>query len=94
MESYVTLLDEQPRTTLGGTEADALIKEARRLQRRRWLSISIAMILVAGAVGVAVYTGSPTRKPPAARRAQHRLPSPSIAARHRSQLSYLSASST
>jgi photosystem II stability/assembly factor-like uncharacterized protein len=60
----VTLLDEQPRTTLGGTEADALIEEARRRQRRRWWSISIAVLFMAVAGGIAAYLGSPAKTPP------------------------------
>ena len=58
------VLDEQPRTTFGGTEADALIEEARQRQRRRWWSIAIAVLLVAAASGFAVSVSSPARKPP------------------------------
>jgi photosystem II stability/assembly factor-like uncharacterized protein len=60
----VTLLDGQPQTTLGGTDAEALIEEARQRQRRRWWSVAIVVLLVAVAGGIAIYVASPTRKPP------------------------------
>jgi hypothetical protein len=51
----VTILDEQPRTTLGGAAADALIEEARHRQRRRWWSIGTSIVAVI--LAVALLTG-------------------------------------
>jgi photosystem II stability/assembly factor-like uncharacterized protein len=61
----MSLLDEQPRTTLGGAEAEALIKEARERQHKRRLSIGIVVLIVAVASGIwAASGGGSATKPP------------------------------
>lgn len=61
----MTILDDQPRTALGGAEADALIEEARRRQRRRWWSIgAVVAIALAGWLGGGFLgTSKPTPAP-------------------------------
>lgn len=46
-------------------DAEALIKEARQRQRRRWWSLAIALLLVGVGGGIAASIGSLARKPPA-----------------------------
>jgi hypothetical protein len=64
------ILKEEPRQATTdipeahGVSAEALIKEARQRQRRRWLSIAVATIVVVVASGIAVHLASPARKPP------------------------------
>ena len=64
------ILKEEPRQATTdipeahGVSAEALIKEARQRQRRRWLSIAVAAIVVVVASGIAVHLASPARKPP------------------------------
>ena len=67
------LLDEQPRTSLGGTDAEALIEEARRRQRRRWWTIGSLVLVVAVASGlwVASNGGSATKPPSSSTKPSH-----------------------
>jgi hypothetical protein len=48
-----------------GVNAEALIKEARRRQRLRWLSVVVAALIVAFAGVIAVHLAFPARKAPA-----------------------------
>ena len=59
----VTLLDERLAPS-GGMEADALIKEARRRQRRRRWCLSLVILAVVGGVGLAISHGPLVTKPP------------------------------
>jgi hypothetical protein len=53
----------QPATDV--PDAEALIKEARQRQRRRWVSVVVAAVVVALAGGIAIHMASPASKPPA-----------------------------
>lgn len=61
----MTLLEPEARPAAGASDPDveALIKEARRLRRRRWMigSWIAALLAVAGAVGYIVASGPPSR---------------------------------
>ena len=61
----MTLLDEHRLTPNGGTEADALIEEARQRQRkRRWLVGTIVLVVIVAASVWAVSGGRSAPKPP------------------------------
>lgn len=61
-----------PRPVPDPAEAEALIREARRRQRRRYLLTGLVAAVLAGAVGVTVSQIGPGGRPPA----HHRLPHP------------------
>ena len=64
----MTVLDPQidPATGVGEDGAEALIKEARRLRRRRWLFGSASAALAAGGLALGVTVGGSVRSPASA----------------------------